>query len=106
MARIVTLKNRHGVVQNEIEVEPLDHDLFLEFGKRVGETYEYVSLMRGNPKYRSLKGAKQLYFTHRIKDKWWVYDDTCLKLVEQYPAKDEAVQRLRQIAKEIIEQRR
>ena len=103
MRRVVTLRSKYGVYKNEIEVEPLTDRLFLEFGSRVGEGYEYVSLMRGNPDYTRQNQAKQLYFTHRVLGTWRVFDDSCLRLVEDYCTKELAVDRLRQLAKELIE---
>lgn len=105
MSRIVTLRSKYGVCKNEIEVEPLTPTLFLEFGRRVGEDYEYVALMRGNPNYTRQKEAKQLYFTHQTSGTWRVLDDSCLRLVEDYDSKDKAVDRLRQLANEVIERR-
>ena len=102
--RIVTLRlKKHGVVKNEIEVEPITERLFLEFGKRVGESYEYVALMEGDPNYTRAKEVKQLYFTHQLRGEWWVYDDTCLELVERHATKERAVERLRELANQEAE---
>lgn len=101
MPRIVALRSKLGVFKNEIETEPLGDDLFLEFGKRVGENYEYIALMKGDPDYTKNREVKQLYFTHFMAGKWRLLDDTCLKLVEDYDARDQAIERLRELAGEI-----
>ena len=102
--RIVTLRDKkHGGVKNEIEVEPITERLFLEFGKRVGEEYEYIALMKGNPTYTRAKEVKQLYFSHQINEVWWVYDDTCVQLVEKYATKERAIGRLRELANQEAE---
>lgn len=98
MPRIVVLRSKLGIFRNAIETEPLTDDLFLEFGQRVGEHYEYIALMRGKPNYTKGKEVKQLYFTHFVAGKWRVLDDTCLKLVEDYDAREQAIARLRELA--------
>ena len=100
MPRVVTLRGKFGIVRNEIECEPLEDNLFLEFGKRVGEDYRYIALMKGDINYTSSKGARQLYFTHFAGGKWRVLDDTCLELVEDYATKEEAIARLRELAEQ------
>jgi len=101
MARIITFRSKAGVWQNEIETEPLEANLFLEFGRRVGEDYRYIALMQGDANYTRAKDVQQLYFTHRIGDRWVVLDDTCVKLVEEYDTEAQAVARLRSLAKKI-----
>ena len=80
---------------NIVKTEKLTENIFLEFGKRKNSDYHYVSLMQGD--YRKPKQAQQLFFTHYICGKWYVYDNEAIHLVEPYKTKKEAVQRLRQL---------
>ncbi|RLI68794.1 MAG: hypothetical protein DRP02_11900 [Candidatus Gerdarchaeota archaeon] len=84
---------------NIVRTEKLSEELFLEFGRRKGENYEYVSLMQGD--YREPKKARQLFFAHEINGKWYVYDASAIKFVEEAGTKEKAVRILREIAEKI-----
>ena len=84
---------------NIVKTEKLADNLFLEFGQRKNEDYQYISLMQGN--YKDPKKAKQLYFTHNIRGEWWVYDDSAINFVKKVGSKEEAIKLLKKLSKTI-----
>ena len=90
--------NKGKPYTNQVTTEKLTDTLFLEFGHRKDNNrpYNYVSLMRGN--FNDPKKGKQLFFTHEVNKKWWVYPDDCLKILGTHDTKAKAVQQLREIA--------